>query len=180
MTNIDMAIQAARIYLDANDIINSFQVLGFDTDGSSDTVGGKLYDIMTKSMSLIINYIDPNVKNDDLIFDDITRYLERNTSEEIENNNSLTNEEIRQFLTEYKTSIETKEPHILIKTDGYSIETKKFNSKDEAFSQMKKEYDEIMTRVTIEDFKIDSNINDTDATAYANGEDVFVWKIVKL
>ena len=67
---------------------------------------------------------------------------------------------------------------ILIKTDGYSIDTTKHNSLTEAQQKMKDAYEEL-TPIDFDDESSEAEMSycsDTDATLHT-GKDVYVWKI---
>lgn len=66
--------------------------------------------------------------------------------------------------------------YLLIETDGYSINSKEFTSKEDAYSQMKKEFDEYMSGDEVEDYDDIVYIADT-AACFANGDVYIVWTI---
>lgn len=67
----------------------------------------------------------------------------------------------------------------LIKTDGYSISVTEFESEKAAYKEMEKQYREVYDKVNSE-FIDQCCLDQRDAIAYFNGEDVFVWKILIL
>jgi hypothetical protein len=69
---------------------------------------------------------------------------------------------------------------ILISTDGYSIQTKKCGSIQEAQDIMKREYRDAYPEVNDESSEEMSSISEYDAILYANGENVFVWSIIEI
>lgn len=69
---------------------------------------------------------------------------------------------------------------ILIKTDGYSINHYFFDSVEEAKSAMDSQYADLMPEEMMEEFEDTSYCGEYGATLYRNGEDVFVWQIVKI
>ncbi|MDO4647177.1 MAG: hypothetical protein Q4B26_00905 [Eubacteriales bacterium] len=74
--------------------------------------------------------------------------------------------------------MDTIAPHVLIRTDGYDIDTWKFSSCTEAQMEMQKQYNAFMSDELEESCKEMSYISEQDATLYANGETVYVWKII--
>ena len=69
---------------------------------------------------------------------------------------------------------------ILIETDGYSITTRLFNDCNSAFNAMSNRFDELCPEKLDESSEEMSSVNSLDAILYANGETVYVWKIVEL
>ncbi|RHB42136.1 hypothetical protein DW886_16600 [Enterocloster aldenensis] len=69
---------------------------------------------------------------------------------------------------------------LLISTDGYSIQTKKCDSIQEAQKIMSDEYKDAYPEVNDESSEEMSSISERDAILYANGENVFVWSIVEI
>lgn len=67
---------------------------------------------------------------------------------------------------------------LLIRSDGYSITTKKFDDPDAAYADMQTDYDNHNNNEVGDDWDEQSFINETDALLYDGGEDVYVWKIV--
>lgn len=67
---------------------------------------------------------------------------------------------------------------ILIETDGYSIDTTEFDTKDDAIEAMKKRYADLTPSENDESSAEMSYIEDTNAILYQNGENVYVWKII--
>jgi len=74
----------------------------------------------------------------------------------------------------------TEEPHMLIYTDGYGIVTQRLASFDAAKAEMEKEYANNTPEENDESWSEMSYCNDTNAMLYANGDNVFVWEIIKL
>lgn len=69
--------------------------------------------------------------------------------------------------------------YILIKTDGYTIQHKVYSSLAAAVKEMQSQYnDAIPNGGLLPEWKELSYIDDVDAILYANGENVYVWKIV--
>lgn len=69
--------------------------------------------------------------------------------------------------------------YILIKTDGYTIQHKVYSSLAAAVKEMQSQYnDAIPNGGLLSEWKELSYIDDVDAILYANGENVYVWKIV--
>lgn len=68
---------------------------------------------------------------------------------------------------------------ILIKTDGYTIQHRIYSSLSAAVKEMQSQYNEaIPNGGLLPDWKELSYINDNNAILYANGENVYVWKII--
>ena len=68
---------------------------------------------------------------------------------------------------------------ILIETDGYSIKTQEFENLEKAKNKMKKQYKfRTPSKGLVDSYKKSSYLGDMDAQLYANGMDVFIWKIV--
>lgn len=66
---------------------------------------------------------------------------------------------------------------ILIKTDGYEINTEEYTTSTDAKTEMLKEYEEILKNENIDKSSLEmSSCNETDAILYT-GNDVFVWKV---
>lgn len=71
--------------------------------------------------------------------------------------------------------------YILIETDGYSIETRIFENLEDAQKQMKKQYTSwIPIGGLNNESKESSYLENIDAQLYANGMDVFTWKIISV
>ena len=70
--------------------------------------------------------------------------------------------------------------YFLIETDGYSISSKLYNSYDEAFNAMSDRFDEMCPEELNEDCEESTSLNAYDAILYANGEDVYVWRIIEI
>lgn len=69
--------------------------------------------------------------------------------------------------------------YILIKTDGYTIQHKVYSSLAAAVKEMQSQYDDaIPNGGLLPEWKELSYVDDVDAILYANGEKVYVWKIV--
>lgn len=73
-----------------------------------------------------------------------------------------------------------KEKIVLLHTDGYSIDfDDSFLSLDDARKEMQRQYDEnIPGEGLMQEWKDMSFLSIDDATLYANGEDVHVWRII--
>lgn len=82
-------------------------------------------------------------------------------------------------LTE-ETTTETAEKAILIFTNGYEISTETFPTIEKAQKEMQKQYKHFMPEELADEWTENSNIGSMDAILYANGEDVFVWKVVEI
>jgi uncharacterized Zn ribbon protein len=67
---------------------------------------------------------------------------------------------------------------ILIRCDGYDIETSEYTDLSSAQEKMRKEYDEFHPKENADEWEDMSYISDTNAILYANGENVYVWKII--
>lgn len=68
---------------------------------------------------------------------------------------------------------------ILIKTDGYTIQHGIYSSLADAVKEMQSQYnDAIPNGGLLPDWKELSYIDDNNAILYANGENVYVWKII--
>lgn len=68
---------------------------------------------------------------------------------------------------------------ILIKTDGYTIQHRVYSSLDDAVKEMQSQYnDAIPNEGLLPEWEDLSYIDDVDAILYANGENVYVWKII--
>lgn len=68
---------------------------------------------------------------------------------------------------------------IVIKTDGYTIQHRVYSSFADAVKEMQSQYnDAIPNGGLLPEWKELSYINDVDAILYANGENVYVWKII--
>ena len=70
--------------------------------------------------------------------------------------------------------------YLLIKTDGYSIETEGFLSEADCYKSMLDAYNAAKPEEWDESFEDMSYISETDAILYANGEEVFVWRIISV
>lgn len=73
-----------------------------------------------------------------------------------------------------------KEKIVLLHTDGYSIDfDDSFLSLDDARKEMQRQYDENIPNGGLKpEWKDMSFLSIDDATLYANGEDVHVWRII--
>lgn len=68
--------------------------------------------------------------------------------------------------------------YILISTDGYTIQYKVCSSVAAAVKEMQSQYnDAIPNGGLLPEWKELSYIDDNNAILYANGENVYVWKI---
>lgn len=79
-----------------------------------------------------------------------------------------------------KTTTETAKKVMLIFTNGYEIRTETFPATEEAQKEMQKQYEHFMPEELAEEWAENSNIGSMDAILYANGEDVFVWKVIEI
>lgn len=89
--------------------------------------------------------------------------------------------ELKRDALKYLTCRKEKETNmktVLIETDGYSIDTTEFDTKDNAIIAMKKRYADLTPNDNNESFADMSYITDTNAILYQNGENVYVWKII--
>ena len=67
---------------------------------------------------------------------------------------------------------------LLIETDGYSIETEKYATLEAAQEAMRKRYEEETPGDGLNESESEmSYLGTYNAILYANGENVFVWKI---
>lgn len=73
-----------------------------------------------------------------------------------------------------------KQKYIVVHTDGYTIESDFYADYDSAYEAMKDDYDAKTPEDWIEEYEEDSYISDFDAMLYDNGDDVFLWRIIKL
>lgn len=68
---------------------------------------------------------------------------------------------------------------IVIKTDGYTIQHRICSSLSDAVKEMQSQYnDAIPNGGLLPEWKELSYIDDNNAILYANGENVYVWKII--
>lgn len=74
---------------------------------------------------------------------------------------------------------ESKEKWLLIRTDGYDILTFHFDDYCKTFEEMEKQYESFKPKDWFENEKEMSHMSDIDAILYENGNNVYVWKIVK-
>lgn len=75
---------------------------------------------------------------------------------------------------------EQKQNYLLITSDGYSISTAKYDDYAGAYKAMLSNYDNLNNNEPDDEWNDMSYIDDMDALLYAGGEDVYVWKIVKI
>lgn len=73
-----------------------------------------------------------------------------------------------------------KTKYVLIETDGYSITTKFYGDYETAFNAMSDRFDELCPEELNDDCEETTSLNAYDAILYANGENVYVWRIVEL
>ena len=66
---------------------------------------------------------------------------------------------------------------MLIVSDGYSIDSTIYPSREKAREALIKAYEKLTPDKWIEDFEVMSYLDDDSAILYANGEDVYVWSI---
>ena len=69
---------------------------------------------------------------------------------------------------------------ILIETDGYSINTSFYDDYNAAFKAMSDRFDEMCPKELDEDCEESTSLNAYDAILYANGENVYVWRIIEI
>lgn len=69
--------------------------------------------------------------------------------------------------------------YLLVKTDGYSIEYADYRSPEQAYEEMKKEYEDYTPKDTTEEVEEMSYISDSEAILYS-GETVYVWRIIEI
>lgn len=69
---------------------------------------------------------------------------------------------------------------LLISTDGYSITVKDdFASLEDAKQELEKEYKDVIPNTGLEKYYSQiSYLGNDEATLYANGENVYIWKII--
>lgn len=75
---------------------------------------------------------------------------------------------------------EAKGNYILIYTDGYSISEDFFDTFKEAQERMKKEYSDASPEEWEEDWEELSSLGEEESILYNNGEDVLLWKIIRI
>lgn len=81
----------------------------------------------------------------------------------------------------YDTILEKESKYILIETDGYDIVTMVFCRYEDAYNKMVLKYNSYIPEEGLsEDSKADSYIDAYDAILYQNGENVYIFKIVKV
>lgn len=74
----------------------------------------------------------------------------------------------------------TNNSYLLIATDGYSIDTEKYKTKEAAIESMKKAYNILHPDEKNEEWEDMNWVSDDDAILYANGESVYVWSIIEI
>ena len=77
-------------------------------------------------------------------------------------------------------SKEHKRLCLVITTDGYSITVNTYDNRDSAHEAMENEYNSLNQNTPDDEWDSMSCISDNEAILYANGENVFVWKIVEI
>ena len=81
----------------------------------------------------------------------------------------------------YDIILEKESKYILIETDGYDIVTMVFCRYEDAYNKMVLKYNSYVPKEGLsEDSKADSYIDAYDAALYQNGENVYIFKIVKV
>lgn len=81
----------------------------------------------------------------------------------------------------YDIILEKESKYILIETDGYNIDTMIFYKYEDAYNKMVLKYNSYIPKEGLsEDSKADSYIDAYDAILYQNGENVYIFKIVKV
>ena len=81
----------------------------------------------------------------------------------------------------YDIILEKESKYILIETDGYDIVTMVFCRYEDAYNKMVLKYNSYVPKEGLsEDSKADSYIDAYDAALYQNGENVYIFKIVKI
>lgn len=81
----------------------------------------------------------------------------------------------------YDIILEKESKYILIETDGYDIVTMVFCRYEDAYNKMVLKYNSYIPKEGLsEDSKADSYIDAYDAILYQNGENVYIFKIVKV
>lgn len=70
--------------------------------------------------------------------------------------------------------------YMVIFTDGYEISTERHQTLEKAQEYMRKEYEKYRPAELSEEWANISYLTDMDAILYNNGEDVFLWKIIKI
>lgn len=68
--------------------------------------------------------------------------------------------------------------NILVKSDGYSIDYSTHETMEDAQKVMRDAYDELHPEDNAPEWEDMSGCYDTEATLYANGENVYVWRII--
>lgn len=77
----------------------------------------------------------------------------------------------------YEENTEKDTRYMLIGTDGYSIDSTIYASRENAREALIKAYEKLTPNEWNEDFKDMSYLDDDFAILYANGENVYVWNI---
>ena len=67
---------------------------------------------------------------------------------------------------------------LLVQTDGLSISHKPFSTHDQAYNEMKKQFNEFDHEEFDDFYKEMSLIGEYSAAVYNNGDGVFVWEII--
>lgn len=70
--------------------------------------------------------------------------------------------------------------YILIYTDGFNISTSQFDTFEEAFDEMERNYNLYDTGAFNEEYKEQCYIGSNSAAVYNNGEDIFLWQIIEV
>lgn len=78
---------------------------------------------------------------------------------------------------EYYKNTKKSTRYMLIVSDGYSIDSTIYPSREKAREALIKAYEKLTPDKWIEDFEVMSYLDDDSAILYANGEDVYVWSI---
>lgn len=81
----------------------------------------------------------------------------------------------------YDIILEKESKYIFIETDGYNIDTMVFYRYEDAYNKMVLKYNSYIPKEGLsEDSKADSYIDAYDAALYQNGENVYIFQIVKI
>lgn len=67
--------------------------------------------------------------------------------------------------------------YLLILTNGYNIEVTEFDLLGQAQKEMEDKYNEYHPEDNIKEYEELSYLGENDARLFANGHDVYVWKI---
>ncbi len=81
------------------------------------------------------------------------------------------------ILGDAESGIGSEDPHLLIETTGYEINTIRFESYDAAFKQMQESYNKCMPDQLYDECKEFTYLNENEAALYDNGNNIFLWKI---